>query len=71
MFLTFTSSKQNNDTDFMEYRNENNRKYNDGKHFVASYDGGNAKFIGTYEECEKYINENLDGDFDDYGIFQN
>lgn len=55
----------------MEYRNENNRQFNDGKYFVASYDGGKAKFIGTYAECEKYIDEKLQGDFDDYGIFTN
>jgi hypothetical protein len=55
----------------MKYRNEDNRKYNDGKYFVASYDSGKAKFIGTYEQCEKYINEVLNEDFDDYGIFEN
>jgi len=59
--------------DFMntEYRNEGNRTYNDGKFFVSRYDLGKCLFIGTYEECEKYINENKDGDFDEYGIFDN
>ena len=55
----------------INYRNPNNQRFGDGKYFVARYDSGKCKFIGTYDDCEKFINERYDGDFDEYGIFEN
>ena len=57
----------------MNYRNPNNEKFNDGKYFVSRYDSPSGKclFIGTYDQCEKFINDKKNGDFDEYGIFEN
>lgn len=55
----------------MQYRNEGNRKYNDGRYIVVRYDTGKCLYIGTYEECANFIENKKHGDWDEYGIFEN
>jgi len=55
----------------MEYRNEQNKTYNDGRYIVVRYETGKVLYIGTHEQCTNYIETKKGGDFDEYGIFEN